>query len=136
VRIIGIDAPERGECGYDEASALVASLLRPGDAVVLQLPDGENDQDQHGRPSIPMMRTVPALVSIVSPSTTESIVTAGSAAVLAGGVASGVGSAALLRPGDAVVLQLPDGENDQDQHGRLLRYVDTVDGSCSHRRRR
>ncbi|MBD3756775.1 MAG: thermonuclease family protein [Microbacterium sp.] len=49
VRIIGIDAPERGECGYDEASALVASLLRPGDAVVLQLPDGENDQDQHGR---------------------------------------------------------------------------------------
>ena len=42
VRIIGIDAPERGECGYDEASALVASLLRPGDAVVLQLPDGED----------------------------------------------------------------------------------------------
>lgn len=49
VRIIGIDAPERGECGYDEAAALVASLLRPGDAVILQLPDGENDQDQHGR---------------------------------------------------------------------------------------
>lgn len=49
VRIIGIDAPERGVCGYDEASALVSSLVRPGDALVLTLPDGENEADRHGR---------------------------------------------------------------------------------------
>jgi hypothetical protein len=38
-----------GRCGYDEASALVSSLVRPGDALVLTLPDGENEADRHGR---------------------------------------------------------------------------------------
>ena len=38
VRIIGIDAPERGACGYAEASALVSSLLSQGDATILELP--------------------------------------------------------------------------------------------------
>ena len=49
VRVIGIDAPERGECGYAEASALVSSILRPGDQTILELPDGENAEDRHGR---------------------------------------------------------------------------------------
>lgn len=49
VRIIGIDAPERGECGHDEASAAIASLLSGGDPVTLELPAGENDQDRHAR---------------------------------------------------------------------------------------
>lgn len=49
VRIIGIDAPERGVCGYDEASALVSSLLGAGDPITLQLPAGENDTDKYGR---------------------------------------------------------------------------------------
>lgn len=49
VRVIGIDAPERGECGYDEASAFVATLLREGDAVTLTLPEGENQTDAYGR---------------------------------------------------------------------------------------
>jgi micrococcal nuclease len=49
VRIIGIDAPETGECGYAEASALVSSLLSPNDAILLTLPEGENDADQYGR---------------------------------------------------------------------------------------
>ena len=49
VRIIGIDAPERGACGYAEASTLVASLLSQGDPTILELPDGENDEDQYGR---------------------------------------------------------------------------------------
>lgn len=35
---------------------------------------------------------------------------------------------ALLSPGAAITLTLPDGENDTDRHGRLLRYVDTADG--------
>lgn len=49
VRIIGIDAPERGECGHDEASAAIGSLLSGGDPVTLELPAGENDRDRHER---------------------------------------------------------------------------------------
>lgn len=49
VRIIGIDAPERGVCGYAEASTLVSSLLLPGDRIVLVLPEGQNPQDTYGR---------------------------------------------------------------------------------------
>lgn len=49
VRIIGIDTPERGECGHDQASTALASLLAPGDVVLLELPPGQNDQDRHGR---------------------------------------------------------------------------------------
>jgi endonuclease YncB( thermonuclease family) len=49
VRIIGIDAPELGECGHDEASVAIGNLLAGGAAITLQLPAGENDQDQHGR---------------------------------------------------------------------------------------
>ncbi|MGX1703323.1 thermonuclease family protein [Microbacterium sp. NPDC055357] len=49
VRLIGIDAPESGACGYQEASALVSSLLTAGDPVDLGLPDGQNDTDQYGR---------------------------------------------------------------------------------------
>ncbi|WP_298941731.1 thermonuclease family protein [uncultured Microbacterium sp.] len=49
VRLIGIDAPERDVCGYAEASALVSSLLVPGAVVGLELPDGQNDADRHGR---------------------------------------------------------------------------------------
>lgn len=49
VRIIGIDAPELGECGYDEATTFVSSLLPPGDAITLELPSGQNDTDRYGR---------------------------------------------------------------------------------------
>jgi micrococcal nuclease len=49
VRIIGIDAPESGECGFAEASALVSSLLAPGDPTLLTLPEGENEADNYGR---------------------------------------------------------------------------------------
>ena len=49
VRVIGIDTPEIGQCGYEEASALVSSLFSPGDPVVLGYPDGQNDRDRHER---------------------------------------------------------------------------------------
>lgn len=49
VRLIGIDAPERDECGYAEAAAQVSALLGPGAAITLTLPDGENDTDRYGR---------------------------------------------------------------------------------------
>lgn len=49
VRLIGIDAPERGECGYDDAAAVFTKLLVPGDPIVLVLPAGQNEQDAYGR---------------------------------------------------------------------------------------
>ena len=49
VRIIGIDTPERGECGYDAATAAIAALVSEGEAVTLELPPGQNDTDTHGR---------------------------------------------------------------------------------------
>lgn len=49
VRIIGIDAPERGECGYDAAAAIIGALLTPGDPITLVLPEGQNPEDRHGR---------------------------------------------------------------------------------------
>lgn len=49
IRIIGIDSPERGQCGYDEASMAIGQLLAPGDPVELVKPEGQNDQDRYGR---------------------------------------------------------------------------------------
>lgn len=49
VRIIGIDTPERGECGYGDAAAAISALLASGDPVTLQLPSGQRDTDRHKR---------------------------------------------------------------------------------------
>lgn len=49
VRIIGIDTPERGECGDLQASSAVSGLLSAGDPVELALPAGQNEQDRYGR---------------------------------------------------------------------------------------
>ncbi len=49
VRIIGIDTPERGECGHSEASAAIGRLLAHGAPVTLVLPPGQNDRDRHDR---------------------------------------------------------------------------------------
>ncbi|MET0813546.1 MAG: thermonuclease family protein [Microbacterium sp.] len=49
VRIIGIDTPERGECGDPQASDAIGRILVEGDPIVLELPAGENDQDRYGR---------------------------------------------------------------------------------------
>lgn len=49
VRIIGIDTPERGECGADTATTAISTLLSPGDPVTLDLPAGENDRDKYDR---------------------------------------------------------------------------------------
>lgn len=49
VRIIGIDTPERGECGHPEASAAIGRLVSSGEPVALLLPEGQNNVDQHGR---------------------------------------------------------------------------------------
>lgn len=49
VRIIGIDTPERGECGHDQSTATITTGLASGDPVTLERPAGQNDQDRHGR---------------------------------------------------------------------------------------
>jgi endonuclease YncB( thermonuclease family) len=47
VRLIGIDTPERGQCGSDEASALMASLIT-GKNITLVL-GARDDVDRYGR---------------------------------------------------------------------------------------
>lgn len=49
VRIIGIDTPEQGECGFQEATALMEDMVAPGDRVALVLPQGQNDHDKYDR---------------------------------------------------------------------------------------
>lgn len=49
VRLIGIDTPERGECGHDIASTAIGKLVSRGDAVELVLPDGQHDEDRYNR---------------------------------------------------------------------------------------
>lgn len=48
VRLIGIDAPEAGSWGYDQATAELASFLAPG-GVTLVAASGRDDVDQYGR---------------------------------------------------------------------------------------
>lgn len=47
VRLLGIDTPERGECGYDEATALVGDLVT-GREVTLVV-GSSDDRDRYGR---------------------------------------------------------------------------------------
>jgi endonuclease YncB( thermonuclease family) len=47
VRLIGIDTPEVGQCGYAEATAALRSIVA-GRAVVL-LPGARDDRDRYGR---------------------------------------------------------------------------------------
>jgi endonuclease YncB( thermonuclease family) len=47
VRVIGIDTPERGECGYEQAAADMAALVL-GERVQL-VPGARDDADRYGR---------------------------------------------------------------------------------------
>ncbi|MFC5337222.1 thermonuclease family protein [Leucobacter denitrificans] len=49
VRLIGIDTPERGECGYAEAAAVIDQHIEVGDEILLRLPAGQNDTDRYER---------------------------------------------------------------------------------------
>lgn len=48
VRLIGIDTPEQGECGYREATQRLRSLVE-GERVVLDNPGRVQDEDRYGR---------------------------------------------------------------------------------------
>lgn len=47
VRIIGIDTPERGECGYGEASEALANVVMGGQVELA--PGARDDRDRYGR---------------------------------------------------------------------------------------
>lgn len=47
VRLIGIDTPERGQCGYDESSAVLTQLIA-GQNITL-VPGARDDIDRYGR---------------------------------------------------------------------------------------
>lgn len=49
IRLIGIDTPERGECGYSEAAELIYEHVSPGEKVTLLLPKGQNKTDKYDR---------------------------------------------------------------------------------------
>jgi len=49
IRIIGIDTPERGECWFNPATDSLKRLIPSGTTIALELPEGENDTDAHGR---------------------------------------------------------------------------------------
>jgi len=51
VRILGIDTPERGRCGYREASTRLAELVGGvgGNVVVLGGGEGHDTHDRYGR---------------------------------------------------------------------------------------
>jgi endonuclease YncB( thermonuclease family) len=48
VRLIGMDTPERGTCGYDAATRALRALVE-GQRVVLVDPANVDDRDVHGR---------------------------------------------------------------------------------------
>ena len=47
IRVIGIDTPERGECGYDKASQVMADLVL--DRTVTLVPGARDDVDRYER---------------------------------------------------------------------------------------
>jgi micrococcal nuclease len=49
VRLIGINAPDTGECGYGKATKSAKALAPVGSTVTLTAPTGHDDTDQYGR---------------------------------------------------------------------------------------
>ena len=49
VRLIGINAPDVGECGYGKATKSAIELAPVGSTITLTAPNGHDDTDQYGR---------------------------------------------------------------------------------------
>jgi len=49
VRLIGVNAPDSGACGYGKATKLAEALAPAGSTVTLTRPDGHHDTDDYGR---------------------------------------------------------------------------------------
>lgn len=49
VRLIGIDTPERGECGFDEATERLSQLVSDTDGPTVLVPGARTDRDRYDR---------------------------------------------------------------------------------------
>jgi endonuclease YncB( thermonuclease family) len=49
VRLLGMDTPERGQCGFGPASSYAARLAPPGSTIELVAVPGDDDKDRFGR---------------------------------------------------------------------------------------
>jgi endonuclease YncB( thermonuclease family) len=49
IRLIGVNAPDEHECGYDAATIIAETLAPEGATVTLTLPVGHDDTDDYGR---------------------------------------------------------------------------------------
>ena len=49
IRLIGVNAPDIGACGYAKATKLAGALAPAGATVTLTLPDAHDDTDDYGR---------------------------------------------------------------------------------------
>ena len=49
VRLLGMDTPERGQCGFGPASSYAGRLAPPGSTVELVSVPGDDDRDRYGR---------------------------------------------------------------------------------------
>jgi endonuclease YncB( thermonuclease family) len=49
VRLIGVNAPDKKECGYKAATKIAEALAPEGATVTLTLPDAHDDTDDYGR---------------------------------------------------------------------------------------
>ena len=49
IRLIGVNAPDKKECGYRPATRLAEALAPEGATVTLTLPDAHDDTDDYGR---------------------------------------------------------------------------------------
>jgi len=49
VRLIGINAPDVGECGYGTATKLAEKIAPGGSTITLSVPDSVRDTDDYGR---------------------------------------------------------------------------------------
>lgn len=49
VRLLGMDTPERGRCGFGPASSYAARLAPPGTSVELVAVPGDDDKDRYDR---------------------------------------------------------------------------------------
>ena len=57
VRLIGIDTPERGRCGYRAAKRVATRIAPPGSRIQLVNPRGVADRDRYGRKLRYVMRS-------------------------------------------------------------------------------
>jgi micrococcal nuclease len=49
IRLVGMDTPERGDCGYEDAKSALRRQIRHGEKVKLKSDSRQGDKDRFGR---------------------------------------------------------------------------------------